>query len=197
MDYKWLNWLLKENLKMSVYIKNYTENRCEEILKKVGIKNDQVILDFGCGVGSYTIPAAKIIGNKGKIYALDENKSKLMELSRRVKKAGLKNIKIKNTSGKLTFELEDMSVDVILLYDIFWYFPLGNPNLSKLLKEVYRVSKANALISVHPEHIEIEKLKQEIEKDGFYLQNRFSGDIIHDGEPERGQILNFRKTSSY
>ncbi len=178
---------------MSANIKNYIENICEGILKKIGIKKGQVILDFGCGVGNYTIPAAKIIGNKGKIYALDESKSKLMELSQRVKSAGLNNIKIINTSGKLSFELEDMSIDVILLYDIFWYFPLGSSNLSKLLKEVYRVSKANALISVHPEHIEIEKLKQEIEKDGFYLQNRFSGDIIHDGEPEKSQILNFRK----
>jgi ubiquinone/menaquinone biosynthesis C-methylase UbiE len=178
---------------MSSHIKNYIENRCEEILKKIGIKKDHVILDFGCGVGNYTIPAAKITGNKGKIYALYESESKLMELSRRVKSAGLNNIKIINTSGKLSFELEDMSADVILLYDIFWYFPLGNSNLSKLLKEVYRVSKANALISVYPEHIEIEKLKQKIEKSGFYLQNRFSGDIIHDGESEKSQILNFRK----
>jgi ubiquinone/menaquinone biosynthesis C-methylase UbiE len=178
---------------MSVHIKDYVENRCEEILKKVGIKTGQVILDFGCGVGNYTIPAAKITGNKGKIYALDESESKLLELSRRVRSAGLKNIKIINTSGKLNFELEDMSADVILLYDIFWYFPLGDPNLSKLLKEVYRISKDNALISVYPEHIEIEKLKKEIEKSGFYLQNRFSGDIIHEGEPEKGQILNFRK----
>ena len=116
-----------------------------------------------------------------------------MELSRRVKLTGLNNIKIINTSGKLSFELEDKSVDVILLYDIFWYFPLGSPSLSKLLKEVYRVSKANALISVYPEHIEIEKLKQEIENSGFHLQNRFSGVIIHEGEPEKSQVLNFRK----
>ena len=65
-------------------------------MKKVGIKKGQVILDFGCGVGNYTIPAAKIIGEKGKIFALDESNSKIMELSRRVKSTGLNNIKIIN-----------------------------------------------------------------------------------------------------
>jgi cyclopropane fatty-acyl-phospholipid synthase-like methyltransferase len=44
-------------------IENYTEERCKEILEKVGVKEGQIILDFGCGSGNYTIPAAKIIGN--------------------------------------------------------------------------------------------------------------------------------------
>lgn len=174
-------------------IKNYIERKCKEILKKIGIKEGQIVLDFGCGVGNYTIPAAKIVGNKGKIHALDESKSKLRELSQKAKSVGLKNIKRIETSGKLNFGLEDKSVDVVLLYDIFWYFPLRDPKLSKLLKEVYRVSKANALISVYPEHVEIEELKHEMEKAGFCLQNRFSGEIVHEGEPEKSQILNFRK----
>ncbi len=38
-----------------------------------------------------------------------------------------------------------------------------------------------------------EKLKQKMEKSGFHLINRFRGKIIHEGRPEQGQILNFRK----
>ena len=41
-------------------IENYTEERCKEILKRVGIEKGQTVLDFGCGGGNYTIPAAKI-----------------------------------------------------------------------------------------------------------------------------------------
>lgn len=61
------------------------------------------------------------------------------------------------------------------------------------MKEIYRILKPGGLISVYLEHIEIERLKQKIEKSGFYLQNRFREKIIHEDRPEPGQILNFRK----
>lgn len=178
---------------MSFYKGNHIGSRCKEILKEVGIQKDQVILDFGCGKGNYTIPAAKLIGKEGKVYALDENRFKLEELSRRIKSEELNNIKIINTFGNISIDLQDDSVDVVLLYDVFWFFPLRNSNLSKLLNEVYRVSKKNALILVYPAHIETEKLKQKIEEAGFHLQNRFSGNIIHEDMCEKGQILNFKK----
>jgi ubiquinone/menaquinone biosynthesis C-methylase UbiE len=174
-------------------IKNYTEERCKEILKRIGIEKGQTVLDFGCGGGNYTIPAAKIIGNEGKIYAVDEDGYKLKDLQEKVKSANLQNIKTIRTSGELNFGFENATFDVVLLYDIFWYFSLQSPKLLELLKEVYRVLKSDGLISVYPEHIEAEKLKQKIEKSGFYLINRLRGKIIHEGKPEQSQILNFRK----
>ena len=39
-----------------------------ELLKAVGIKKGQTVLDFGCGEGNYTIPAAKLVKNEGKVY---------------------------------------------------------------------------------------------------------------------------------
>lgn len=174
-------------------IKNYTEERCKEILKRVGIEEGQIVLDFGCGGGNYTIPAAKIIGNEGKIYAVEEDGYKLKDLQEKVKSANLQNIKTIRTSGELNFGFEDGAFDVVLLYDIFWYFSLQSPKLLELLKEVYRVLKSDGLISVYPEHIETEKLKQKMEKSGFYLINRLRGKIIHECKPEQSQILNFRK----
>jgi len=174
-------------------IENNIEEKCKEILKKVGVEEGHIILDFGCGGGNYTIPAARIIGNEGKIYAVDEDGYKLKDLQEKTKSANLHNIEIIKTSGELNFGFEDGVFDVVLLYDIFWYFSLQSPELSELLKGVYRVLKPSGLISVYPEHIEIEKLKQKIEKSGFHLINRFRGKIIHEGRPEQSQILNFRK----
>jgi ubiquinone/menaquinone biosynthesis C-methylase UbiE len=163
------------------------------LLKKIGIKENQIVLDFGCGSGNYTIPAAKIIGKKGKVYAVDEDGFKLKQLAERAELDGLNNIEIRKTSGELKFGFEDGTLDVVLLYDIFWYFSFQNSRLSELLKEVYRILRPGAIISIYPEHIEIEELKQVIERYGFSLENIFREQVVHEGILKVGQILNFRK----
>jgi SAM-dependent methyltransferase len=41
------------------------------ILKEVGIRPGFCVLDYGCGSGSYIIAASELVGDSGKIYALD------------------------------------------------------------------------------------------------------------------------------
>ena len=42
-----------------------------KLLRKLGIKPDQTVLDFGCGSGTYAIPAHEIVWQKGRVYAPD------------------------------------------------------------------------------------------------------------------------------
>jgi len=42
------------------------------VLRAVGVRGGLTVLDFGCGSGNYSIPAAKIVGEKGKVYTLDK-----------------------------------------------------------------------------------------------------------------------------
>jgi ubiquinone/menaquinone biosynthesis C-methylase UbiE len=165
-----------------------------EVLEKAGIKRGKTILDFGCGSGTYTIPAAKIVGEEGKVYALDKDKKVLDELMQKAESAGLRNIKRIDASGELKIPLEDESVDVVLLYDVFHsYYFSQVADRRELLEEVYRVSKRDALISVWPKHIESEA-KEEIESANFYLEREYAGTLIHDNEDiEKGKVLNFRK----
>jgi len=43
----------------------------EIILQEAQIEPGFVVLDFGCGPGSYSVLAAQMVGATGKIYALD------------------------------------------------------------------------------------------------------------------------------
>ena len=43
----------------------------DKLLKAAGLKSGQKVLEVGCGPGFFTIPAAKIVGEEGFVYAVD------------------------------------------------------------------------------------------------------------------------------
>jgi tRNA A58 N-methylase Trm61 len=73
------------------------ESQAFEVLQRAGITRGQIVLDFGCGSGMYTIPAAKIVGEQGRVYALDKDKQALDELMQKAKSTGLRNIERMDT----------------------------------------------------------------------------------------------------
>ena len=122
----------------------------EKVLKDVVIKRGDIVLDFGCGEGTYSLPAAKIAGKEGKVFALDKSISKLDELTRRAKSAGLEKIKTVKTSGRLKVPFPDGHFDVVLLYDILHSYYFSMDERKKLLEEVHRALKPGGLLSVYP-----------------------------------------------
>jgi len=122
----------------------------ENILAEVGIKQGYTILDYGCGSGSYIIPAARLVGESGKIYALDIHPLAV----RRVQKIAVKK-KLANIITILsdcTTGLPDESIDVVLLYDILHDF--SEPD--KILTELHRVLKTDGVLSFNDHHMKIE-----------------------------------------
>ena len=174
--------------------KEKPEGVAEKVLRKIGVKKGQRVLDFGCGSGNHTIPAARVVGKEGRVYALDKDKEVLDGLMQKAESLGFKNITRIDTSGDAEIRLDGESVDVILLYDVLHshYFPEADDR-RKLLDEIYRVSNSDTLISVCPTHIETEKLKEEIEGADFYLESEYSGMLVIHSNIEEGQLLNFKK----
>jgi len=167
-------------------------------LQRIGIKSYQSILDFGCGSGTYTIPVAKIVGKQGNVYALDKDKNALDNLMKKAKLGGLKNIRRMATSGELSIDLPDESVDVSLIFDVFhrYYFPQIEDR-KRLLDEIYRITKTNGFVSVWPKHMESE-VRAEIEGANFYMEKEYFGTLIHDNKDiETGKVINFKKKSRY
>jgi len=180
---------------METDIKRWLEADGEMFLKKVGIKKDDIVLDFGCGTGNYTIPAAKIVGENGKVYALDKDERVLSRVHPKAEISGLKNIETMKTSGELEVDLKDASVDIVLLYDVLHShaFPKADDR-KELLNQVHRILKPNGLLSVYPMHRDLREVEEEIESENFYLENEYSGKLLSfGGVLTSGQILNFRK----
>jgi ubiquinone/menaquinone biosynthesis C-methylase UbiE len=174
------------------------EQKVLEMMQRIGIRNGLTVLDFGCGSGTYTIPVAKIVGTRGRVYALDKDKHALDNLIKKAQLARLKNIGRIVTSGELTIELPDKSVDVTLLFDVFhrYYFPQMSDR-KRLLDEIYRITKTGGFVSVWPKHMEAE-VRAEMEAANFYLEDEFLGTLIHDNKDiETGKVMNFRKKSNH
>jgi len=183
-----------------MYSEEQLEGHTEKVLKEIGIQQGQRVLDCCCGSGTYTIAAAQLVGEKGLVYAIDTNSEKLKDLRQRINSRKLQNVEIMEEDVELRIPLQDSFVDIVLLYDIFWYFrPTGN-KLANLLREVYRAAKPNALISVYPAHLNLHELKDfknEMENKDFRLENEYSRQLVHEGRIEKGKLLNFKKMENY
>ena len=172
------------------------ESRVLNMLQQIGIRTGQTVLDFGCGYGAYTIPVAKIVGEQGRVYALDKDKEALDALMQRGESAGLKNIDRMETSGELEIGLTDESIDVVLLFDVFhsFYFP-KTEDRRRLLIEIRRVMRPSAFlaISVWPNLVEPET-EDEIKNADFCLEKEISEGLSNDNKDlGTRRILNFRK----
>jgi ubiquinone/menaquinone biosynthesis C-methylase UbiE len=172
------------------------ESRAIELLERIGIRRGQTVLDFGCGYGIYTIPVAKIVGEQGKVYALDKDKEALDTLIKKARSVRLINIERMETSGEPGIELADETVDVVLLFDVFhsFYFPQPGDR-RRLLDEIRRIMKPSAFlsISVWPNLIEPES-EDEIKNASFRLEKEVP-ETLTDGNKdlETRRILNFGK----
>lgn len=116
-------------------------NKKYEVLL-TGIKNGNIILDYGCGIGFNTIPASEIVGEKGKVYALDIHPLAIKTIEKKIREKGLVNID--TIISDLDTKLPDKSVDIVLLYNIL---PMIK-NRPALIKELYRVLRIRGIISV-------------------------------------------------
>jgi ubiquinone/menaquinone biosynthesis C-methylase UbiE len=185
-------------------VKEWLKEKGKEFLKDIGIKEGQVVLDFGCNVGHYTIPAAEVVGEEGRVYAIDKDIESLNELMRTAKIKGLRNIvPILIQSSDLKINLKDESVDVILLYDVLHYIDAMGRN--KIYNESYRILKNDGLLSVYPKHnksdeplwnlsnMQLEDVIKEIESTKFRFERQFYKKLIHNNIYNMGYILNFIK----
>lgn len=64
----------------------------EEILAAVGVAQGQVVVDLGAGPGFFTLPAARLVGEKGRVYAVDVQPALLEVCKRRAAEAGVTGI---------------------------------------------------------------------------------------------------------
>jgi len=175
------------------------QEKAEAFLRRIGLRQGQAVLDFGCNEGNYTIPAARIVGQSGKVYALDKDKDSVNKLMQQVAKQKLRNVKPVRVDEDQEVPLRAGCVDVVLLYDTLHrgYFPEAAQR-KKVLRRIHKVLKPGGLLSCYPTHLRaygmtFRKLVREIENGGFRFHDEHSRIMIHDGKLVRGRVFSFTR----
>lgn len=68
--------------------------RPEQVLREAGVREGMQVVHLGCGPGFYVIPAAKFVGAKGRVVAIDIRTPALEEVSQRARMENLENIDV-------------------------------------------------------------------------------------------------------
>lgn len=174
-----------------------------EFIEKIGIRKGHTVVDFGCGYGHYTIPAAKVVQAEGRVYALDNDIEVIRKIEKKSVKGLYENIIPLLVPKDLSLGLEKGMADAALLYDVLHY--LQEKERNKVYTELHRILKNEGLLSVYPKHytsdspmwsladMNLKDIIKEITAIGFRLQNKLYEKLFHFHSYTSGHILNLKK----
>ncbi|MCL5266508.1 MAG: class I SAM-dependent methyltransferase [Bacteroidetes bacterium] len=109
-------------------------------LERFGLKKGMTVADIGAGSGYFLIPAARIVGNDSKAYALDASKEMLAVLKG---KKPPSNVELVHTTDGYSFKIDSGAVDYVIASAI-----LHENEPVKFLKEIRRIMKPGATLLI-------------------------------------------------
>jgi ubiquinone/menaquinone biosynthesis C-methylase UbiE len=146
----------------------------EKELAKLDIQKGQIILDFGCGTGSFALPVARMVGEKGRVYALDKQPFAIKKVKEKGQKEGLDNIETVLSDGDTG--PPDRSIDAVLFYGVL-------PEIEDkeaVLKELHRVLNPNGYLSTrYYFRMKKQRLLRIVESTELYSLREQKGHILN------------------
>ncbi len=127
MHYTGAPWLVRES--------RQREEDCKRLVAALGLKRGQTACDLGCGNGFYTLPLARLVGPKGKVYAVDIQPEMLQMLKERMKKAGVANV-VPVLGSVVDPRLPEGQIDLVLLVDVYHEFSHPEQMLAAIRKSL-------------------------------------------------------------
>jgi len=117
------------------------------VFHELKLNSGEAFLDLGCGAGDYAIQAAKIVGDTGKVYALDRWKEVIDALSEKANAQGLRNIKAVKSDIISLLPFGDKIIDVCLIAQVLHGFNLFK-DTKILFTEISRVLKPAGRLAI-------------------------------------------------
>ena len=110
------------------------------VIRETGMMSGNIVADFGCGAGFFSIESARIVGDEGRVYAIDVLPSALEAIESQAKALGLRNIVATraNLEREGGSKLPPDSIDWVIAKDVFFQ----NQSRDVMIREIARVLKS-------------------------------------------------------
>ncbi len=112
-----------------------------KILMDIGLKRGDVFMDIGSNDGFFTIPASKIVGKEGQVYAVDIDEEAIEKLKGYLKDMQIFNVETFISQGE-DFLIDKNIADIVFLGTVLHDF--SNP--TKVLKNAFLMLKEGGLL---------------------------------------------------
>lgn len=165
----------------------------KDILKKLNVSLGQVVADLGCGAGYFIVEASRLVGDGGKVYAIDVQKTALSAVESKAAMYGLTNIITVWSDAEIygaAKEVKNGSVDVMLLIQLF----TQTHKHQEVWREAARMTKPEGEIVVidwRPDRLtygplkerrlDVDQVKSLASKDGWRLAREIHVGSYHYG----------------
>jgi 2-polyprenyl-3-methyl-5-hydroxy-6-metoxy-1,4-benzoquinol methylase len=106
------------------------------------VRQGYSVLDLGCGLGLCSQHAAKLVGEKGSVLAIDMSQAQI-DVAESIKAKEFKNLHFQKLS---IFELENLDQKFDVIYARFLLIHL--PNLQNILEQIKKVLKSDGKIII-------------------------------------------------
>ena len=137
----WLGYFLASPIRRFLYDP-------EEMLRPY-IKEGMNVLDPGCGMGFFSLPMAKMVGRRGKVFCIDLQEKMIKGLVKRAQKAGLSDRIEAKTCRQNSLEVNDLAgkIDFALAFALVHEVP----DKERLFAEIFdTLRKKGRFLIVEP-----------------------------------------------
>lgn len=117
------------------------------VLNTTELKKGDTFLDAGCGDGYMSVAASEIVGDEGKVYAVDVWEESINVFKEKIESENIKNIEASVADITQKIPVDDESIDVLYMGNVLHGF-IENNEVENVMKEIKRVIKQGGSFAV-------------------------------------------------